>query len=421
MNILGRLLFSFEGKIGRADYIYGILYAVLLFFVSVDAFVRPESVFLIWQWMDVMQLLVYVLSFIGIGAFIWIYLALLIKRARTLWIELSYTILAILFPPLLLVGLQKDTTKHTYNGPFVLLDQIFFIGLLAGILLCIFFLYDTSILATSILVTWLIIAVVAGVFFGLDRRYAPHKNKYSGWDSWLDLIFVLLIVFFVRSYIVSPFQIIGPSMEDTFQWWKISYVSWKQVYGDGEFILVDKMSYRFSEPKRGDVVVFTPGVWPEKRFLIKRIIGIPWDTVKVENWYVSVMKEWSTEFVQLDELSYLWEVNGQTCLSYVSNGCMDGEVQTVVIPEGNFFLLGDNRPESLDARKCFHNLGCVGDYRQAQFVPLAHIQWRVAFSLGHFDAFSQILPFPKIGTLEQVLPIRGKNIENFHIYPELDV
>ena len=64
-------------------------------------------------------------------------------------------------------------------------------------------------------------------------------------------------------------------MENTFHGGAITYGNGgQQKYSDGEFILVDKMSYRFSNPIRGDVVVFTPGIGPEKRYLIKRIIGV---------------------------------------------------------------------------------------------------------------------------------------------------
>ena len=93
--------------------------------------------------------------------------------------------------------------------------------------------------------------------------------------------------------------------------------------------------------------------------------------------------------------------------------------------------MGDNRPMSLDARKCFSNSGCIGDFRRAQFVPMSQIQGRVAYSLGHFDAFSRLfinvqigpfnipLPSPKLGTLKQVIPFRGLAIQNTHTYTEL--
>jgi len=68
------------------------------------------------------------------------------------------------------------------------------------------------------------------------------------------------------------------------------------------------MTYRLSLPDRGDVVVFTPGIGPEKRFLIK-----------IENGYVFLAtRENPEKFIQLDESDYLEEKYGYTCLTYNS-------------------------------------------------------------------------------------------------------
>jgi|GEM_PF-1068341 len=115
MNILKKLLFSFEGKIGRADYIYGIVYTVLLFCVSVDAFIYPGSVLLIGGGVDLAQIGIYIGSFIGLAICLWIYIAVALKRARALSIEPRWILFGIVFPPLLLVGFLKDTEKYTYH------------------------------------------------------------------------------------------------------------------------------------------------------------------------------------------------------------------------------------------------------------------------------------------------------------------
>lgn len=63
--------------------------------------------------------------------------------------------------------------------------------------------------------------------FWKDKRDFHGKNrlKYTGIDAWIDLGFVLVIVFFVRSFVLSPFQIIGPSMESTFHGGAIAYTA----------------------------------------------------------------------------------------------------------------------------------------------------------------------------------------------------
>lgn len=79
--------------------------------------------------------------------------------------------------------------------------------------------------------------------------------------------------------------------------------------------------------------------------------------------------------------------------------------------------MGDNRPQSLDARQCFGECALGDDIR---FIPQSSISGRVAYSLGHFDMFERILAAPPVlGTMKQVIPWRGKNILNMHTYSEL--
>lgn len=227
MNILRNLLFSLEGKIGRADYIYGITYVILLFLVSVDAFVHPSSVFLIGGGVDFIQMIIYGASLLGLGLFIWTYLAVTWKRSRALNIEIRWSILGLIFPPLLLAGLMQDDKKYTYHGGLSPVDQAFFYILIVIILLCLFTLYDIHIALRFLIFIGTIVAIFSVYFFWKDRHPYRHlpKIKYVGLDAWIDLCFVLIIVFFIRSYILSPFQIIGPSMESTFHGGNITYTA----------------------------------------------------------------------------------------------------------------------------------------------------------------------------------------------------
>ena len=422
MNILKNLLFSFEGKIGRADYIYWIVYVALLGFVSLEVFFTPARVRLIGGWYDFAMFAQYLASLFGIALFLWSFFAITIKRLREFHYDVRLSPLALVFPPLLLVGLLPDKSHYKYHNKLALLDHTFFYVLILVVIIAIFWLYRLTLFARFVIFFNAVISVLMLNFFWSDKHrwHNGEHVRYKWYDTWIDLGFVLLIVFFVRSYVLSPFQIIGPSMENTFHGGAITYGNGgQQKYSDGEFILVDKMSYRFSNPIRGDVVVFTPGIGPEKRYLIKRIIGVAWDTVKIENGYTYLATAARPGiFIKLDESPYLQEKFGKTCLNYSGVGC-DNESRLFTVPKGHFFLMGDNRPQSLDARKCFSNSGCIGDYRTAQFVPMSQIQWRVAYSLGHFDLMKQILPYPIIGTLKQVIPFRGKDIQNTHTYSEL--
>lgn len=89
-----------------------------------------------------------------------------------------------------------------------------------------------------------------------------------------DLVIIFVVVIFVRTFIAAPFQISGSSMEES--------------YHSGEFILVNKFSYadfglaKIGNPVRGDVVILRPHAANGKEYYIKRIIGMPGDTVKFE-------------------------------------------------------------------------------------------------------------------------------------------
>lgn len=121
----------------------------------------------------------------------------------------------------------------------------------------------------------------------------------------LDLLFVIALVFFIRLYVLSPFQIIGPSMESTFHGGNV-HKNANGQYGDGEFILVDKMTYHLTTPKRGDVVVFSPRIGPTKKYLIKRVIGLPGDKVKIADKFVFIATAKNpTIFIKIDESVYL--------------------------------------------------------------------------------------------------------------------
>ncbi|MDF1682896.1 MAG: signal peptidase I [Patescibacteria group bacterium] len=80
-------------------------------------------------------------------------------------------------------------------------------------------------------------------------------------DFFKDLIFIIVVVVVIRSFIAMPFQISGQSMYSS--------------YYDREFIIVDRLTYIFSNPDRGDVIVFKPYVNDKKKYFLKRIIAVP--------------------------------------------------------------------------------------------------------------------------------------------------
>lgn len=136
-------------------------------------------------------------------------------------------------------------------------------------------------------------------------------------------VFVLLYLF-----VAQPNQVKGSSMVPNFI--------------DGEYLLTDKLTYQFSQPKRGDVVVFkAPATEPcaeDECEYIKRIIGLPGDKVMVENSQVYLNG-------QLLNQSFLPE----DFVTDPGEYCQEGV--EVTVPDGEYLVFGDNRSHSRDGRE----------------------------------------------------------------------
>ena len=107
-------------------------------------------------------------------------------------------------------------------------------------------------------------------------------------------------------------------------------------FKNGDYLVVDEISYRFADPNRGDVIVFKFPGDPKQRY-IKRIIGIPGETVKIEEGKITISnqeKSWV-----LDESNYL-----PSSLTTSSN-------EEISLGNDEYFVLGDNRPFSSDSRR----------------------------------------------------------------------
>ncbi len=142
----------------------------------------------------------------------------------------------------------------------------------------------------------------------------------------LELIQVLAvsaaIVIPLRYFLVQPFYVKGASMEPNFY--------------DHEYLFIDKISYRSHQPERGDIVVFHYPRDPSQ-FFIKRVIGLPGETVEIANGKVKVYNKQHENGVTLDESGYLDQ-------DYTAG------TKTLTLKPEEFYLLGDNRASSLDSR-----------------------------------------------------------------------
>lgn len=134
-------------------------------------------------------------------------------------------------------------------------------------------------------------------------------------------LIALLIVFPIRMFIAQPFIVSGASMEETFQ--------------NGEYLIVDQISYRFDDPVRGDVVIFRYPRDPSK-FFIKRVVGVPGDKIVIEGNIVTIFNEKHPDGALLEE-PYVSDMQPNT---YLEETMGDGE----------YFVMGDNRDHSSDSR-----------------------------------------------------------------------
>lgn len=143
----------------------------------------------------------------------------------------------------------------------------------------------------------------------------------------LVVSFAIFIV--VNWFLAQPFEVNGDSMLINFE--------------NGEHILTDKLTYRFREPQRGDVVVFK---FPRaERFdYIKRIIALPGEEIKIENGKVYIFNEGSFAGFELFE-PYLFDQGQTFARSFIK------ENLRLKVPEGNYIVMGDNRNNSSDSRE----------------------------------------------------------------------
>jgi len=134
-------------------------------------------------------------------------------------------------------------------------------------------------------------------------------------------LIALIIVIPIRMFIAQPFIVSGASMEGTFH--------------TGEYLIVDQISYYFNNPKRGDVIVFRYPKDPSK-FFIKRVIGLPGETISIIGSAVTIKNKGNPNGFVLDE-------------PYIKS-MKNGSNLTEILGDREYFVMGDNRDQSSDSR-----------------------------------------------------------------------
>jgi signal peptidase I len=253
------------------------------------------------------------------------------------------------------------------------------------------------ILMIAVLVTGIIWLVDALLFAGKRDSEAREPTLVEYSKSFFPVLF---LVFFLRSFLVEPFQIPSGSMIPTLQ--------------IGDYIAVNKFSYgvrlpvfriklfNISKPKRGDVVVFFPP--NERRYFIKRLVGLPGDRIRYVNHelFINDEKQTYTDLTP-EELAQVPDSQEPKLCSF------RGDVQVVVketlgekvhnmqkctqpsrlsangsweVPAGHYFMMGDNRDNSKDSR-------VWGSVPEENLVGKAFAVWMHWPELASFPNFSR--------------------------------
>ena len=150
----------------------------------------------------------------------------------------------------------------------------------------------------------------------------PKKENFMQEIVKFSLI-ALLVVLPIRLYVAQPFIVRGASMDPTFH--------------TGDYVIIDQITYRFEDPKRGDVIIFqhpdTPSI-----YLIKRIVGLPGETVEIAGKQITVRNKTTGESKVLDQ-------------SYLADEKLSNEfLPPTTLEKGEYFVMGDNRKQSSDSR-----------------------------------------------------------------------
>jgi len=143
------------------------------------------------------------------------------------------------------------------------------------------------------------------------------------WDLVKIAVIAFVIVAPIRYFLFQPFIVSGASMVPNF--------------ASGDYLIIDEISYRFVDPQRGDVIVFNTDFIPGyagQRF-IKRVVGLPGETVDITNGQVEIIKDGKTTV--LDE-------------SYLPDSLKTVGAASITLNADEYFVMGDNRNYSYDSR-----------------------------------------------------------------------
>ncbi len=157
-----------------------------------------------------------------------------------------------------------------------------------------------------------------------EQQEGKKKSEKSQMREFFSLILyvagVVLLSIVLNKFVIQKVEVDGPSMNTTLK--------------TGQQLMVQKVSYHFTDPKRGDIVVFQPPGYEDDTLYIKRVIGVPGDRVQIIDGYIYLNGK------KYDDPQWREEI--------LDPGIAEEEV---TVGEGEYFVVGDNRNDSTDSRE----------------------------------------------------------------------
>ncbi|NLM49219.1 MAG: signal peptidase I [Epulopiscium sp.] len=158
-----------------------------------------------------------------------------------------------------------------------------------------------------------------------EKTEKINKNFKELLEFIRDLIIIFVLAMFFRTFVFENTRVLGPSMEPTLH--------------DGDLIIVNKLEYYFTDPERGEIIVFPYKGDPSKQY-IKRIIALPGEVIDIREGKVYINGELYEEEYILEEM----QLRGDIDFPYA-------------IPADTYFVMGDNRNNSSDSR--YQDVGTI--------------------------------------------------------------
>lgn len=204
-------------------------------------------------------------------------------------------------------------------------------------------------------------------YLELWNKSQKLKNKF---------IFVLFYIFIVIIWSIISW-IITNSIRHYYIPFQISWESMSPNFYNKEFIIIKKQT----SINRWDVVILNTNI-EDKKYFIKRVIWIWWDSIKISAWKVYLKKSWENTYNLLQEPYLSW--------NSINNTSLDSLENVFNIPEWKYFVMWDNRNYSTDSRNCFWDCDSYSNY-----IEKKDILWKAYIDLWYFDLKTWELTKPR--------------------------